>query len=366
MVELIKQEYGSMGANLLSDAFFDSTLERMDELLGTAATLDVDAPGEVDLAVGLPELAVRVTNVTGHKLPTGYSEGRIMWLEVVAEYEGETVWSSGRWDQAAGTIEQDAQLRTYEAVGEQLATGTTFHLLLNDHWRHDTRIPPVGLAPDLETDPVGDRYTLTAEGVWPNYDDHTYAFAAAPAIVDTTPDDLRDDELVVTVRLRYLINTPEYVEFLAGRSEAGADLAALFDMAGGAVPVLLAESTVAIPIVGFGPPPGTSSGTSSETSSSEGSEGVADTSGPSSTATTSSVDSTSAAGTSTDSTASGTSEATGTSPAAEGDDGCGCREGRSPGAAWMLLALVGLARRRSSTRAPRTASSRAASSPSPS
>jgi hypothetical protein len=346
MVQLIKQEYGSMGANLLSDVFFDSTIERMDELLATAATLAVEAPSEVDLEVGLSELAVRVTNNTGHKLPSGYSEGRVMWLEVIAAYEGETVWSSGAWDQAAGTIEADDQLRTYDAVGEQLATGTTFHLLLNDHWRHDTRIPPLGLVPDLQTDPVGDRYALTDEGVWPNWDDHSYAFGPALSIVDATPDDTRDDELELTVRLRYLINTPEYIEFLGGESEAGADLQELFDMAGGAVPLVLAESTVVIPIVGFGPPPAdTSSSSGGASSSSAGSESAPDTSAGESSTSTSSSETTSNAETSTSTTPSESSESTGTSGETNGDDGCGCGQGRGS-AAWMLLAFVALARRR--------------------
>ncbi|MBC8068228.1 MAG: hypothetical protein IAG13_07835, partial [Deltaproteobacteria bacterium] len=268
MVGLLKQEYGSMGANLLSDELFDLTIARMDELLATAATLTVQAPAAVDLTQGLPELAVRVTNETGHKLPSGYSEGRIMWLEIVAEYAGATVWSSGLWDPRAGTTQQDAQLRTYEAVGEQLATGTTFHLLLNDHWRYDTRIPPLGLTPNLQTDPVGDRYTLQGDGTWPNFDEHSYAFGPAEDVVDATPDNARDDELLVTIRLRYLVNTPEYIDFLGAQSEAGADVAALFETAGGAPPVVLAEQTVAIPITAFGAGAGTSS---SEGSSSAGS-----------------------------------------------------------------------------------------------
>ncbi len=347
MVQMIKQEYGSMGANLLSDELFDSTIERMDELLATAATLDVVAPTEVDLEVGLADVAVRVTNNTAHKLPSGYSEGRIMWLEVIASYEGETVWSSGAWDQAAGTIEADDQLRTYEAVGEQLATGTTFHLLLNDHWRYDTRIPPLGALPDLQTDPVGDRYELTGDGVWPNWDDHAYAFGPALSIVDATPEDVRDDELELTVRLRYLINTPEYIDFLGDESEAGADLAALFDRAGGAVPLVLVESTTVIPIVGFGPPPvGTSSDGGS--SSSNGSESAPDTSaGVESSTSTSSAETTSNGETSTSGTPSDSSDSSSTAGETDGDDGCGCREGRGGGAPWMLAAFLGLRRRRS-------------------
>ena len=41
-------------------------------------------------------LAIKVTNLTGHKLPTGYSEGRRMWLNVqVRDANGGLVFESG-------------------------------------------------------------------------------------------------------------------------------------------------------------------------------------------------------------------------------------------------------------------------------
>jgi MYXO-CTERM domain-containing protein len=274
MVELLKQEYGSAGANLVSDIYYDYTLERIDEFLPSAASLDVQAPTSIDLTVGLADIDVTVTNETGHKLPSGYSEGRVMWIEVLGEYAGTTVFSSGAWDQSVG-IQEDAQLRRYEGLAEQWSTGTELHLLLNDHWIVDNRIPPLGLRPDPETDPVGDRYALLPTGVWPNYDATSYAFAATPEIWDATPEDSSDDELTLTVRVRYLINSPEYIDFLGDNGGmAGADVASLFDLAGGATPVTLAESVLTLPIEAFGsdPPAGDStesgeSGTESATQS---------------------------------------------------------------------------------------------------
>ena len=58
------------------------------------------------------------------------------------------MYSSGAWDQAAGTIENDAQVRRYEAIGEDYADGTTFHLLRNNHWVVDSRIPALGAEPN--------------------------------------------------------------------------------------------------------------------------------------------------------------------------------------------------------------------------
>jgi MYXO-CTERM domain-containing protein len=340
MVEIIKAEYGSAGANLISDDLFDLTLARMDELLETAATVEIQAPTEVDLTVGLSELAVTITNNTGHKLPSGYSEGRVMWIEVLAEYAGERVWSSGAWDQTSG-IEQDDQLRTYDAVGEQLATGTTFHLLLNDHWRHDTRIPPLGLQPNIETDPVGDRYELTADNVWPHWDSHAYAFPAANEIADATPGDPEDDALEITVSVRYLINTNEYIEFLAGESTAGEDVAALFEAVGGATPVTLGQATVSIPITAFGTiadTTGSSSGGPASSSDSGDMPTTTDvtTSGPSTTAPTTAP------------VTSGSEDSGGSEGGATGgNDGCGCRSGNDVGWSWLsLLGIAALRRRR--------------------
>ncbi len=54
-------------------------------------------------------------NLSGHKLPTGYPEGRRMWLQVlVRDGSGEAIWSSGGWDPATGALALDPQLKVYE------------------------------------------------------------------------------------------------------------------------------------------------------------------------------------------------------------------------------------------------------------
>ncbi len=330
MVELLKAEYGSMGANDVADLFYNTTLDRYDATLAASASIEVQGPAEIDLEEGLAGLSVRVINNTGHKLPSGYSEGRIMWIEVIAAYAGTTVYGSGAWDQRSG-IERDPQLRTYEAIGEDWADGTQFHLLRNNHWLIDSRIPPLGLQPNLETDPVGDRYVLQGDGTWPNFDDHSYGFDAAPRIFDATPGDSTDDELTVTVRLRYLINTPEYMEFLDGAGgEAGQHVAELFDLAGGATPVTLGEQTLLIPIVNFGAEAGTSSGGGSSS----------DSTGSSTTAAADTSSSTTADPTST-TTASGSSEGTSGGGAQDRDGGgCGCQAGRTTDVAWFAMVLL--------------------------
>ena len=49
-------------------------------MLTLAATMDLTSTVDE----GFPAISVRVTNETGHKLPSGYPEGRRMWLNVKA------------------------------------------------------------------------------------------------------------------------------------------------------------------------------------------------------------------------------------------------------------------------------------------
>jgi hypothetical protein len=257
-----------------------------------------------------------------------------MWIEVTAEYGQVEVYGSGVWDQTTGTFAEDPQVRTYRAVAEDFDDKATFHLLRNNHWLEDTRIPPLGLQPNLDTDPVTDRYVLGGDGAWPNYDTVTYSFAAATEVTDATPADTNDDVLNVRVRLLYLINSREYIEFLADENstnEAGNFVAMLFDTAGGATPLVLAEEAIEVPIVGFTDVAGT--GSSDETT------GAPMTSG------------TGADGTTGSSTAMDDSgDTTGGPPQTEGGDGCGCRNASPTAAGWALLIAGLLGRRRSPRR----------------
>jgi MYXO-CTERM domain-containing protein len=336
MLQLLQGLYGQQGTNAIDDFYYETSIENLDRFVATSATLAVEAPASVDLGEGMA-LGVTVTNESGHKLPSGYSEGRVMWISVVARLGDTVVWSSGAWDQARG-LQEDPQLRTYRAIAEDYDDGATFHLLRNNHWVEDTRIPPRGATPDLQTDPVGERYVLQDDGTWPNFDVVAYDFAGDDAIVDPTPEDATDDVLDLEVSVLYLINTPEYVQFLADENrtnQAGNDVLTLFEDAGGATPVVLATQSIAVPISGFG------GSVDTGTSSTSTSGGTPDTSasdpsatGPSPT----SDDGTSNADTST------------SGPGASEDGGgCSCDAGRSGGAAWMLplgIALLGARRRR--------------------
>ena len=66
---------------IVSDAEYDALRARTREYLRTAATVEITSTptGTAGSTVSVP---VRVTNLSGHKLPTGYEDARLMWLQV--------------------------------------------------------------------------------------------------------------------------------------------------------------------------------------------------------------------------------------------------------------------------------------------
>ena len=322
VLEILKEDYGTPAPNDV----YQNAIDNMDAFLPSAATLEVTFPSEVNLASGIESLNARVTNNTGHKLPTGYSEGRVMWLEVVARYDGELVYSSGLWDPQSLTIQDDVQARRYEGVAEDADDGTRLHLTRNNRWVSDSRIPAKGQIEDVQTDPVNsDYYSLQMDGTWPNWDDATYVFPA----IELQEHAGAAAELELSVRLLYLINTNEYINTLAddnSTNSAGADLAARFEMAGNAEPLVLAQDTLTVPLSGLTPEPGQETGTESTgTSASDGD-------------------------TETSSDASSDSESTTTGQNDDGGGACACVTGddQPRGLAGLaLLGLIGWRRRRS-------------------
>lgn len=180
---------------------YEASAERAAEMLRSAATVEV-----LDLKMGGDTISasVRVTNESGHKLPSGYPEGRRMWLEVaVVDVNGDVVNGSGLYDDATYELSRDEQLRTYEVkLGE--GGEPSFHFALNDTILTDTRLLPKGFVdqPGLGMTPQGRDYT-DANGDFVHYDEAAYDF---PSCGPTG--------LSLRVRLRFQTTTKEYIEFL--------------------------------------------------------------------------------------------------------------------------------------------------------
>lgn len=143
-------------------------------LLKTAAALA--------LTVADGKARLTITNLTGHKLPTGYPEGRRMWVNVrFLDQSGKVLDEPGRYAEKADTLAgksvtvptllNPSSTRVYEYLpgispsqGRNYGKppGPSFHFILNDTIAKDNRIPPRGFRRDAfeqhHCDPVGASY----------------------------------------------------------------------------------------------------------------------------------------------------------------------------------------------------------------
>lgn len=236
MIDLLRGEYGATLGRLAEyQAAHDQSLLLLTRETATAA---VSAPESVPAGGTLPA-TVRVTNLGGHKFPTGYPEGRRAWVALDAGEDldqdgtldaGEVSFSSGAYDPATGVLTHDPQEKIYEIqVGIFNRNGLNecdlydassgrkmFHFVLNDCVERDNRIPPEGFVPDDETAPVDYTYPPNPDrpGTLAHWDDTAYAVPVPPGA--THP-------FLVRARVLYQTTSKEYVEFLRDESVSTCD-----------------------------------------------------------------------------------------------------------------------------------------------
>jgi hypothetical protein len=204
----VLDEYGA--ASGLTPQSVAAAAARTEDMLGDASDLEVTQQGY--------RLHVRVVNQTGHKLPTGYPEGRRMWLGLRvfgADPQAAPIAEDGAYDAASATLDVAHTSKIYEvrqviasdvAQATGHAEGTPFHLVLNGAIAFDNRIPPRGFSnaafQAFGAAPVGATY---ADGQY--WDDTTYTLSLEATRVE--------------VSLYYQTTSREYAEFLRDTATGG-------------------------------------------------------------------------------------------------------------------------------------------------
>lgn len=226
---------------------FDLAKKRTAELLKTAASLDLTFP-QAGRAV------LRTTNLTGHKLPSGYPEGRRMWVNVkFFDGAGNLLKEIGKYDlkqdsifgnavEAPTLLDPDGT-RVYECVpgiSEAQAKkfgkepGKSFHFVINDVIAKDNRIPPKGFKNESFAEhlsaPIGAEY---ADGQY--WDDVQFAVPAG--------------SVRVVASVMYQSVSWEYIKFLAEENRTddwGKRLYKVWNETGKCPPVAIASIEKAI------------------------------------------------------------------------------------------------------------------------
>ena len=212
-----------------------------DRITEAARRLLQEESAELEVVGASPErgVTVRVTNKTGHKLPTGYAEGRRMWISHEVTYlDGAPPLRSGTpdpstWDFVSG----EDPARIWEVkLGVQAEGQPSFHFALVDAVYKDNRIPPEGFIPTEDTAPVGHEFETLAGGQLAHWDEVELPLGAPtcwPVLVD--------------VKLRYQTASGEYYRFLRDNAPAArADLEAAWSAVGGSIPEVMRELRVAV------------------------------------------------------------------------------------------------------------------------
>jgi hypothetical protein len=194
-----------------------ASADRARYMLQHAALLSAEQDGA--------QLEVTVTNNTGHKLPTGYPEGRRIWLNVKFYDASMTLLKeSGAYDSATGLLLEDSERVVYETkpgldevtapiVG--VAPGPSFHFVLNNKVFKDNRIPPRGFTnaayESFGGAPVGATF---ADGQY--WDERYYAIPQGATLAEVT--------------LYYQSTSKEYVEFLQAENTTNASGQVMYDL----------------------------------------------------------------------------------------------------------------------------------------
>jgi len=205
------------GADTVDADALTRGIAKAKEFLKTAADLELTfpEPGMVNL---------RVTNLTGHKLPTGYTEGRRMWVNMkFKNARGEIIKEIGDYKQIeveiagrkikTGSLTDASDTQVYEclpglsdeqAIKYDKKPGKSFHFVLNDIITRDTRIPPKGFNNEAFAERgcalIGIEY---ADGQ--HWDDISFELPEACASVEAS--------------LIYEPVTMEYIKFLAEENQ---------------------------------------------------------------------------------------------------------------------------------------------------
>jgi hypothetical protein len=238
VLKAIRHQYFDSQTGLSADSVAES-VARAETMLEIASDMELARYGD--------DLNVRIINQTGHKLPTGYPEGRRMWLnvrfldendELVLEHGAYNVLTAQLTTGDTKVYEMELGIDTDVAAATGLPVGPSFHFALNNKIYHDNRIPPRGFTnanfASVQAAPIGYTY---ADGQ--HWDDTLYTIPPGAAKADVT--------------LFHQTTTKEYIEFL--RDENYTDLTGLeaYDlwlMFGMSPPIVMDRSLIEFGLLG--------------------------------------------------------------------------------------------------------------------
>ncbi|MHC4219375.1 MAG: hypothetical protein ACYSU7_13085, partial [Planctomycetota bacterium] len=199
---------------------------------------------DLDLAQDEDELVVTVTNNGGHKLPTGYPEGRRVWINVkFFDDQAALISESAAYDFGTGELGHDPEAKIYHiepGLDELTAPivgvdpGPSFHFVLNNKVFLDNRIPPRGFT-NAAYDSFGGGHVGYSYADGQYWDDTYYSIPPGATSAEVT--------------LYYQSTSKEFIEFLRDENftnSKGQELYDLWNNNGKCPPEVMQTDTIAL------------------------------------------------------------------------------------------------------------------------
>ena len=155
MVKMIKENGEELGVNA-NDAQFDSTIVRNTRMLRNKSILAELIVNNRTLDSLYLELSL--TNIVGHKFPSGYPSRRVT-IELIVSNNNDTIFHSGEFDIDGNLLSEDSdmephynminleeQVQIYELVMGDINNEVTTVLERANYPLKDNRIPPLGFS----------------------------------------------------------------------------------------------------------------------------------------------------------------------------------------------------------------------------
>ncbi len=232
-------------ANAYPDAFA-LALDRTQKTLESAAQVKIlSIPKNAKPGANIT-VTVRVENLSGHKFPTGYAEGRRAWIALVlVAPNGDETFLRGGYDDVSGEIIGAGSTHVYRAEHGHwngITAEASEHLALHDMILSDTRIPPKGFVATTGTFPTSEIDYGQPDVGFRHYDEASFDLTIPEGIAG---------ENVFSARVYYQPVTRAYVEFLAATNvtdASGKDLLAFYETSDAAKPSLVTRHDATISI----------------------------------------------------------------------------------------------------------------------
>ncbi|NTW97064.1 MAG: hypothetical protein HGB28_00735, partial [Oscillochloris sp.] len=221
------------------DLAWDRTIRNTEISMTDGVDIEIISGPTFNATTNKWEVQVKVTNTSGHRIPSGYPDGRRFWISLnVTDASGASVYQSGFYDPTNAELRTDETLPFTRALTSTIdsannaimvyekVTGSCDYSdvanpfcqsspsLLNGTILFDNRIPPAGFDADKYAEAGTNFWNYDPTTFVPSVDTDRYTSGNGYDIVTYTFDAVPEAQLSVHAEINWQTHTREFLEHL--------------------------------------------------------------------------------------------------------------------------------------------------------